>query len=240
MINIKEQTLASIASADQQLVPILEKYQLDFCCGGKQTLADACIEKGLEIDTIVKELEVTHTGNKPAAMQFTDMNAEQLIRHILVYHHYYTRQTMPVIEGHLVKVAAKHGGSFPYMQTVLKLFVSLKNEMEEHMQKEEIVLFPRIKEMETFIANQQNSTIHGNYISNPIAMMEHEHDHAGALIAEIRKLTNSFTPPEQACNTFRIVLNELKAFEEDLHKHVHLENNILFPMAISMAQKQIG
>lgn len=238
MVNIKEQSLASIASENYQLVPILEKYHLDFCCGGKKTLADACNEKGLQVDDIIKELELKGSGNFSGTIHFTDMNAEQLIRHILVYHHYYTRQTMPVIENHLQKIAAKHGDSFPYMKTVLALFSDLKNDMDEHMQKEEIVLFPRIKEIEAVTANKLQNKMQRNYISNPIAAMEHEHDQAGSLMEQIRILTNDYTAPEQACNTFRLVMHELKAFEEDLHKHVHLENNILFPLAVTMIEEQ--
>lgn len=238
MVNIKEQSLASIASENHQLVPILEKYHLDFCCGGKKTLAAACTEKGLGVDDIIKELEATSLRATQSTMQFTDMNAEQLIRHILVYHHHYTRQTMPVIENHLQKVAAKHGDSFPYMKTVLELFSELKNDMHEHMQKEEIVLFPRIKEIKAAFDNREQNKMQHSYISNPIAAMEHEHDQAGTLMEQIRILTNDYTAPEQACNTFRLVMEELKAFEEDLHKHVHLENNILFPLAVSMMGEQ--
>lgn len=234
-MNIQQQTLASIATAHHQLVPVLEKYHLDFCCGGKQTLAEACNERGLNVAEIIKELETSDMQDQKAFVDFSDMNAEQLIRYILVKHHFYTRQSMPVIEAHLIKVAEKHGERFPYMRTVNELFSYLKNDMYEHMQKEEMVLFPRIKEIEASFNSKTNTNKQQEYISNPVAMMVHEHDEAGAIMEQIRILTNDYSVPEGTCNTFKITLEELKAFEEDLHKHVHLENNLLFPMAEKMA-----
>lgn len=236
-MNIQEQTLASIATGHHQLVPVLEKYHLDFCCGGKKTLAEACNEKGLNITDIIKELEASDIQDRKAFVDFSDMNAEQLIRYILIKHHFYTRQSMPVIEAHLTKVAEKHGDRFPYMRTVYDLFTYLKNDMYQHMQKEEMVLFPRIKELAASLGNQTNTNKQQGYISNPVAMMVHEHDEAGAIMEQIRILTNDYAAPEGACNTFKIVLQELKAFEEDLHKHVHLENNLLFPMAEKMVEQ---
>lgn len=237
-MNIQQQTLASIATANHRYVPILEKYHLDFCCGGKRTLADACTERGLKVDDIIRELETTNSNDTPVSVHYTDMNAEQLIRHILVKHHYYTRQSMPVIEAHLDKVASKHGDHFPYMKTVQELFCYLKNDMYLHMQKEEMVLFPRIKEIAASGNGKQPVNRQREYISNPVSIMVHEHDEAGAIMEQIRILTNDYQPPVGACNTFRTVLQELKAFEEDLHTHVHLENNLLFPMAASLVEKQ--
>ncbi len=236
-MNIQQQTLASIAIANHQYVPILEKYHLDFCCGGKRTLADACSEKGLQVDDIIKELEFLNNENESAFFLYSDMNAEQLIRHILVKHHFYTRQAMPVIEAHLSRVASKHGDNFPYMRTVQELFTYLKNDMYHHMEKEEMVLFPRIKEIAAAANDKQQINRQNAYISNPVAMMVHEHDEAGAIMEQIRILTNDYQAPGGACNTFKIVLQELKAFEEDLHTHVHLENNLLFPMAEKMIEQ---
>ena len=175
--------------------------------------------------------------DQKAFVDFSDMNAEQLIRYILIKHHFYTRQSMPVIEAHLTKVVEKHGDRFLYMRTVNELFSYLKNDMYQHMQKEEMVLFPRIKELAASLSNQTNTNKQQEYISNPVAMMMHEHDEAGAIMEQIRILTNDYATPEGACNTFKIVLQELKALEEDLHKHVHLENNLLIPMAEKMIEQ---
>jgi regulator of cell morphogenesis and NO signaling len=235
MTTIKEQTLASIVSNNHQTVPVLEKYQLDFCCRGKRTLAEACTERGLNIEGIIKELECS-TGDKERSMPFTSMTAEQLISHILIHHHFYVKQSMPTIIGHLEKVAGKHFDRFPYMIGVLNLFREVEAEMTLHMHKEEAILFPRIKEMEALLLKDKNAKFPKGHINGPIIVMEMEHEQAGDALSRIRELTNDYTAPADACTTFRVSLAELKEFEEDLHKHVHLENNILFPMAQKMLQ----
>jgi regulator of cell morphogenesis and NO signaling len=234
MTNIAEQSLASIVTTHHETVPVLEKYHLDFCCKGKRTLSQACIEKGLATEEIIKELEASLNSTDPTNIPVVQMNAGQLIGHILLHHHFYVRQSMPTIEDHLMKVAAKHGSSFPYMKNVLELFTQLKSEMNLHMQKEEMILFPRIKEVESFAKYAQQQGRDQSYIYNPVAVIESEHDAAGSVMDQIRQLTNDYTAPAEACTTFKVVMDELRTFEEDLHQHVHLENNLLFPMAKKM------
>ena len=238
MTNLAEQTLAAIVTNNHFTVPVLEKYHLDFCCKGKRTLAEACTEKGLSVEAITDELERLTAAEQSNRMPFTAMNAGQLISYILVHHHFYVKQSMPTIIGHIEKVAYKHGDRFPYMIEVLKLFTEIKNEMTSHMYKEETVLFPRIKDVEASYNQKQNKNLSGDYISAPINMMEQEHEHAGDLLYKIRELTNTYTPPAEACTTFQVCLAELKEFEEDLHRHVHLENNLLFPLAEKMMTPQ--
>ena len=239
MTNIAEQTLATIVTNNHFTVPVLEKYDLDFCCKGKRTLADACAEKGISIEAISEELEnssLTPTNKMP----FTEMTADQLISYILIHHHFYVKQSMPTIIGHLEKVAAKHGDRFPYMVEVLALFRDIEAEMTMHMHKEEVILFPRIKEIVALQQTNQHSNLVAGYITAPIQVMELEHEHAGDVLYKIRSLTNNYTPPADACTTFQVSLAELKEFEEDLHRHVHLENNLLFPMAEKMFANQIN
>ena len=231
MSTIAEQTLASIVSSNHQAVPVLEKYHLDFCCKGKRTLADACTEKGLPVETIAEELENRMKAEQGKILPFDSMTAEQLISYILIHHHFYVKQSMPTILTHLEKVAMKHGERFPYMTEVLYLFRSIQEEMTMHMHKEEVILFPRIKEIEAVSSIKQKRNFTEGYIAGPIQVMETEHDHAGELLYRIRELTNGYTAPADACTTFKVSLAELKEFEEDLHKHVHLENNLLFPLA---------
>lgn len=229
MTNISEQTLASLVTQHHQSATVLEKYDLDFCCKGKRTLAEACKEKNLSLEDILAELQLFTAPEEKLQMPFEQMTAEQLIGYILIHHHFYVKQSMPAIYGHLEKVAGKHGEKFPNMLMVLQLFASIMEEMTQHMQKEEMILFPRIKEVEQLTS--ENHIPASGYITGPINVMEAEHEHAGELLYEIRSLTNNYTAPEGACTTFRVCLDELKTFEEDLHKHVHLENNILFPLA---------
>ena len=234
MINIAEQTLASIVTNNSGTVPVLEKYNLDFCCKGKRTLTEACDEKGLSVDDIIKEFGTSLPNTSAKQMPFNEMTCEQLIGYILINHHFYVKQIMPTIAGHLEKVANKHGQRFPYMVEVYRLFLEVQSEMTSHMQKEEKILFPRIKKVEEMITGENTSIISTIDLEGPITVMMNEHDHAGDVLYKIRNLTNNYQEPVGACTTFKVVLNELKEFEEDLHKHVHLENFHLFPKALEL------
>ncbi len=232
MTNIEQQTLTAIVKDNYQAVPVLEKYNLDFCCRGKMTLAEACAEKSLATESITDELKSINNGTGKPQMPFEEMNAEQLVSYILTHHHFYVRQSMPGIIAHLQKVATKHGDRFPYMRTVYDLFTTIVRELSLHIDKEEKFLFPKIKEAENLFFSARGDEISAGKIQMVIDEMEAEHEEAGDIMQEIRQLTNNYTPPRQACTTFQISLSELKEFEEDLHKHVFLENSILFPKAI--------
>ncbi|MEO7524212.1 MAG: iron-sulfur cluster repair di-iron protein [Ferruginibacter sp.] len=234
MTNIAERTLASIVTEKYQTVAVLEKYSLDYCCKGKRTLSEACIERGLAIESISKELQDIATNEETLRMPFMQMSAAELISYILIYHHFYVKQSMPTIMSHIEKVAAKHGERFPYMIKVRGLFAEIHKEMTTHMHKEEHILFPRIIEVEKIFVTDQKTSLAKGFISMPVHMMETEHDQAGEILYEIRELTNNYEAPAEACTTFKLCLTELKAFEEDLHRHVHLENNLLFPLAKKM------
>lgn len=230
MDDIARQTVASLVLANQRLVPVLEKYNIDFCCRGKMNLENACKEKGVALSEVLKDIEAVGAEETGKQMPFTEMTEAQLVNHIVTTHHYYVKNIMPVIAGHLEKVATKHGDSFPSMLRVKELFGIIHKEMDAHMIKEETILFPRILEIEKI--SRQGNKVAANYISGPIDMMEREHEDAGDMLFEIRRLTNHYTAPPGACTTFRLCLSELKEFEDDLHVHVHLENNILFPKAL--------
>ena len=141
---------------------------------------------------------------------------------------------MPQILSYLQKVASKHGERHPELLKIFELFAAVKEEMEQHIQKEELILFPRINEMEKMVSEGTEIRINHTYLQAPINMMEQEHDHAGEMLAEINKLTNNYNPPADACTTYKLSFAALQAFEMDLHQHVHLENNILFPKALQL------
>lgn len=233
MSTILNETLASIVTKNHHSVTVLEKYNLDFCCNGKRTLEEACIAKSLSASTIEEELLNIINPSDQKLMPFTEMTAEQLISHIMVKHHFYVKQIIPQLYGHLQKVANKHGDRFPNMCRVAEIFSVVAEEMTSHMQKEELILFPRIKQIEQALLNNNEAEFTAGFIEGPIGVMEAEHEQVGEALYEIRSLTNNYEAPEGACNTFKIALAELKEFEEDLHQHVHLENNILFPLAYS-------
>jgi regulator of cell morphogenesis and NO signaling len=229
MSTLTEKTLASIVTDNFKAASVFEKYNLDFCCKGKRSLQEACSEFSLSAENIANEIDALY--KESAHLPFDEMNEEELISYILIHHHFYVKQNTPLILSHLEKVANKHGDRFPYMKKVYELFIELGEELLSHLQKEEVILFPRIKEL--VAARRAGDALANNsFIGHPILVMEAEHEHAGELMYEIRNLTSNYAEPENACTTFRLVLSELKNFEEDLHQHVHLENNILFPKAM--------
>ena len=230
MNNLKEKSLKSIVLAHHEYIPVLEKYSMDFCCRGSKTLNESCIEKNIPLDDLLAELALSIIKNE-TSMPFAEMSAEQLVSYIQIHHHFYVRNNIPTIKNHLEKIVSKHGPKYPNMIKVAELFNEVAAELLPHMDKEEAILFPRIKAVCSTASGSQASQLTEGYIDAPIQVMELEHEKAGDIMYEIRSLTNGYTPPETACTTHRICLEELTAFEVDLHQHVHLENNILFPMA---------
>ncbi|HSF46134.1 MAG TPA: iron-sulfur cluster repair di-iron protein [Chitinophagaceae bacterium] len=225
-MELKDQRLADLVFAHHSSAPVLEKYKLDFCCKGKRTLAQACSEQDIPVEEVVAELE-TVIGNRenPAPSVFMTMTPQQLADYIVARHHVYVRQAIPQIVYHLDKVYHKHGERYAYVSEVYTLFRKVAVELEQHMLKEEKILFPMMANVGQMSSAQ---------LAGPIHVMEAEHEEAGDLLARIREITHDYTPPEDACTTHRLMLEELKGFEVDLHEHVHLENHLLFPRAIAM------
>lgn len=227
MNELLNKTLSQIVTENYQAARVFEKYGLDFCCKGKRPLKEACVEKQIGEDSLLLELQDVLTARN-TAFDFNNMSLIELSEYIVRVHHSYCKTNMPVILGYAMRVATKHGSNFPYMIEVYDLFAGLKEEMDHHMLKEEKILFPRIKQMEMAEPSQQGI----EFLQAPIDVMEEEHDRAGYIMHRVRKLTSNYTPHPQACTTHRLLIDSLKAFEEDLHQHVHLENNILFPKAL--------
>lgn len=227
-------TLAQIVNNNHQAASVFEKYHLDFCCKGKRSLEQACTEQQLSVSEVTEELESIFTNNGNAEqIDFNKMDLAQLCDYILQTHHAYVKNEMPQIYAYLEKVSSKHGERHPELIKIFQIFAAVKEEMDGHMRKEELILFPRLKELQK-LAYNENAHLQLNigYLQSPITVMEQEHDHAGTLLNEIRILSNDYTPPHDACTTYQLAFAALKAFEIDLHQHVHLENNILFPKSI--------
>ena len=233
MSELITKSLAQIVNTNHRAATVFEKYHLDFCCKGKRTLQQACTESELKIDEVLSDLEKTAQG-KSIAIDYENMSLTQLADYIVLTHHSYVKKEIPAILGYLEKVAFKHGDRHPEMIRILELFATVKKEMGQHMQKEELILFPRIKEVEQQLGEGNKIIINNTFLLSPISMMEEEHDHAGSLLSEIRQLTNDYIPPADACTTYKLSFAALQAFELDLHQHVHLENNILFPKALRL------
>ncbi len=235
------QTLSQIVTDNYRTATVLEKYHLDFCCRGKRTLEQACAEKEIPLEEVLPALETLNTSGNTcqASIAFEKLSLSNLVDYILYTHHDYVKKEIPRIINYLQKIIMKHGERFPEMRLVLEVFTELKVELQEHLIKEELLLFPRIKEIEKAHAEMLSEKLNISYLLSPISIMEHEHENAGDMLEEIRSLTNNYTIPADTCNTFKICIASLQAFEADLHHHVHLENNILFPKAIGLLRQPV-
>lgn len=235
MNELMKKSLAQIVNNDHRAASVFEKYDLDFCCKGKRSLQQACDEKQLPVTEIATELKNLSVKNdKDAVLDFENMDLGALVDYIVQTHHAYVKKELPLIFSYLEKVTAKHSIHHPELIKIFQLFAAIKEEMEGHMKKEEVILFPRIKELEKHVKGEpERFGVNITYLQSPITVMEQEHDHAGNLLYEIRTLSNNYTSPGDACTTYRLSFAALQAFELDLHQHVHLENNILFLKTIT-------
>lgn len=228
-----ETTLGTIVAAQPALARVFERLGLDYCCGGKQSLAAACARKNLDPQTVVVMLEAAAAGvaSGPVEVDAGGMTLVQLADHIEQTHHVYVKTELPRLLEMSERVARKHGWRDARLPEIYQTVLTLTEEMMSHMQKEEAVLFPLVRKIEAGAPE----VFHCGSIANPIRQMEAEHESAGQVIAHLRDLTNGFTPGLEDCNTHRALLAGLAEFETDLHRHVHKENNILFPRAIARA-----
>lgn len=212
---------------------LLEDAGVDYCCGGGKSLQEACHGTGTPAEEILSRLEENSRQTSPADANWTAAPLNELTRHIREKHHRYVRQAIPRTQALLEKVVAKHGENHTELAEIQETFAQLGREMIMHMQKEEQILFPYIDALEQAAA--ANGSIEPPFfqtVKNPISAMMKEHDAAGDLAKQIRGLTGTYTAPADACTSYRALYEELKQFETDLHQHVHLENNILFPRAV--------
>lgn len=214
---------------------VLEQLAIDYCCGGKLSLEQACLKKGLNVEDVLKKL--AESDSKGSLTDQTDWNKVQLkelIDHIVSAYHIPLRQELIRTEQLASKVARVHGDNHPEMIEVLNIFKQFKAKLELHMQKEEMVLFPGIKAIESTGTPQIFGC--GGGIDHPIEVMTSEHDDAGEDMASMRRLANDYVPPEDACETFKVLLYALAQIESEMHQHVHKENNILFPRALLLVK----
>ncbi len=217
---------------------VMEKYRIDFCCRGKRPLNEALSEKNINTKLFIEELNRTINETVSDDDKYEKWELTFLANYIVNNHHLYLRESIPTITAHLEKINSKHGKNYPYLQNVLNEFVVLAEDLISHMQKEEKILFPIVRYLEDSKRfNEKPKTGGYGTIKGPINKMEEEHNTAGNGLENIRSLTSNFTLPHDACTTFRVTYQELEYFEKDLHKHVHLENNILFPKAIKLEEE---
>ncbi len=232
-----EPTIGEMVAKDFRKASVFKKYGLDFCCGGKKSLGDACAEKGLDPEIIAEELKQAEGSINTRPMPYGDWELGFLGDYITNMHHGYVRKVLPDLRAYSAKLAQVHGRRHPELITIYKLVEEVAEEMTSHMAKEEQVLFPYIKELSA--SRNGNSLDKPGFgtVQNPINMMEMEHEMVGQHMEEIRRLSDGYTLPGDACGTYRVFYRMLEEFETDLHIHIHLENNILFPKALDMEKE---
>lgn len=238
MNSLSTSTIKSIVTGDYRAAAIFEKYSLDFCCKGGVTVEQACADKRMDAAPVFAELEKLTAAPQGDVPRFADWPLDELTDYVIRVHHSYVREAIPVIYAHTQKVAAVHGARHPEVIAIAGHFEAVAGELQSHMMKEEHMLFPYIIELAK--AKRAGGAIFPppfGTARNPIRMMEEEHKAAGDELYEVRRLSNTYLPPEDACTTYRVSFQELQQFERDLHQHIHLENNIMFPKAIALEQE---
>lgn len=229
--------VGDIVAAQPLLARVFERVGIDYCCGGKKTLAEACSAKGLDAATVAVMLDAAAqlTGSGPV-VDAAAMSLTALADHIEHTHHAYLKEELPLLVEKAERVAAKHSWRDPRLPAVAETMRALADEMFSHMGKEEGILFPIVRELE----NHGTVGHHCGTIANPIRQMEAEHESAGGAVARLRELTGGFAPDAESCNTHRAMLAGFARLETDLHEHVHKENNILFPRAVALEEQLAG
>lgn len=241
MIN-SDMTVRDIAVQLPQSTRLFEKLKIDYCCGGNRTLTEASSVAGVDVSDVVKMLEEqSEQAPQSSFVEFQRLSLPELITHILDTHHVFTKEELTRIEALTAKVIAAHGANHPELHLVGKLFEQLSADLKPHMFKEEQVLFPYILALEAAAqSNQSGPFAPFGTVNNPVRRMMLEHDTAGEILRDLRTVTSDYTAPGDACMSFRTLYEALAAFEKDLHQHIHLENNLLFPRAVEVEAQLVG
>jgi len=229
-LQLQNLSVGEIVANDFRTSSVFKKAGIDFCCGGKQSFNDACLEN--KIDATELENEILKITEEPVNefMNFKNWDPVFLSDYIMNTHHKFVLKNLPELIFYTQKIASVHGDHHPELLEIAGLFEKINAELLQHLKNEEEVLFPAIKE----VVNTNSETAKKTIVSE-IARMEGEHEFAGGAMDEINRITKGYKVPEDGCNTYRVAFKLLEQFEDDLHTHVHLENNILFPKALELA-----
>jgi len=238
MSELIDKKVGQVVAENFQTAAVFSKYGIDFCCGGGISIEKACENQKIDSKQLLAEIQAATQQKDSLSEQH--LNLTQIMDHIVSTHHAYVDRTLGPLKAYLAKIESVHGERHPELLEVKKQFFEASDALTSHMKKEEFILFPYVKAME--MAQQKHfplSAPHFGSIENPIHMMEDEHEIEGERFNEIARLTNNFTPPADGCQTYQVAYAMLKEFVEDLHRHIHLENNVLFPKATALYHELI-
>ncbi|MCB9034646.1 MAG: iron-sulfur cluster repair di-iron protein [Chitinophagales bacterium] len=232
----KDNIVGEVVANNYKTAAIFKANKIDFCCNGNKSIASACEKANKNTDEVLLTLnQIINSTDNNANIDFNAWDMDLLVDYIVKKHHRYVEQKIEEIIPYLKKVSSVHGNHHPELYEIYDLFIASAQDLTAHMKKEELILFPYINKL----AKQQlNEQAPFGSVENPIHMMEHEHNIEGERFRKIAELSSNYTAPNDACNTYRVTYALLKEFEDDLHMHIHLENNILFPRAIN-AEKRL-
>lgn len=232
-------SVGSIVASNFRAANVFRKFGIDFCCGGKKSIAEVCQEKAISEQELLEELALAKASNTSAPINSHKWSPDFLCNYIKNEHHLFVLENIPFLLEISAKVARRHGEGNPNLIAIAELFQEIANELTVHMKKEEEVLFPYIAALYQSKITGQTHPKNACFTSvqSPIQIMESEHENAGELMQKIKILTNDYTPPADGCTSYKILFSKLQEFEENLHIHVHLENNILFPKAIALEKE---
>lgn len=229
MNRLSQKPVGEIVAEDYRTAQVLRSHGLDFCCGGGRSLEKACASKKIEIEEVIRDLESLKMAGE-SEHNYNDWSLDFLAEYIVNNHHSFVRKMLPELAFYADKVARVHGDRDPELKEIRDLVFVLQREMMAHLRKEEEELFPQIKEL---VSEKKPGSVKQVIVE----ALEEEHDSAGKIMAQIEALTNGFEPPSNACSSYRVLFQNLRGFQADLHKHVHLENNILFPKALELGKR---
>ena len=235
MTSYANRTVGNIAATQPASLRVFDRLGIDYCCGGKQSLEEACASANVAADKVLDMLADAARNSAEPEKQWTAASARELIGHIVSKHHGFVRAEIPRLEKLLEKVNGKHGSAHPELSQIRELFIALAQELQQHLMKEENILFPYVEQLEGAIeSGKETPQACFDSVAFPISRMIADHDDAGELLASIRRLSNNFALPGGACQSYSALYQGLNEFEQDLHRHIHLENNILFPRAVEL------
>lgn len=238
MENLQNKTIGAFVAEDFRTAAVFSKYKIDFCCKGNRTIDEVCEKQEIDSKILLKKIKEALSAENSNTIDFNSWPLDLLADYIEKTHHRYVEEKSVIIMQFLNKLCSVHGANHPELFKINILFTECASELAQHMKKEELMLFPFVKKMVKAL-DTEAALVQPPFgtVSNPIAMMMHEHDAEGDRFREIASLTNDYKAPDDGCTTYKVTFQMLKEFEENLHTHIHLENNILFPKAVVLEKE---